>query len=79
MDQGGNAVRVKIERSSADKLIDNHMLQLIAASTPFGPTPERVRPQDERRFKRLTVITSFDFTRDTQPSKPIDSSEQCRM
>lgn len=79
LDHGGNAVTVKIERSSADELIDKHMLKLIAASTPFGPTPERVRPQDERRYDRLVVITSFEFKRDTEPVRPVDASERCRL
>lgn len=79
LDHGGNAVTMTIERSSDDELIDNHMLKLIAASSPFGPTPERVHPLDERRYDRLVVITSFEFMRGAKPDKPIEASERCRL
>lgn len=79
LDHAGNALASKIERSSGDKLIDSHMLKLIAASAPFGPAPERVRPQDERRYERLVVITAFEFMRDTAPSHPVEASERCKL
>ncbi len=79
LDHGGNAVTMRIERSSNDELIDNHMLKLIGASAPFGPTPERIRLKDKRRYERLVVITSFEFTRDAEPAKQVKTSEQCKL
>ena len=79
LDHGGNAVTMRIEKSSADKLIDNHMLKLIVASSPFGPTPERVLPQDTRRYESIVVFTAFKFTRDNKPVKPVEARERCRM
>jgi protein TonB len=77
LDQAGNAVATKIEQPSSDPLIDNHILRLVAASTPFGPTPERVRPDDDRRYARLVVITTFTFTRDDKPATAIAASQRC--
>lgn len=78
LDHEGNAVTMKIERSSADEVIDNHMLKLIAASAPFGPTPQRVRQSDQRRYDRLVVFTGFAFKHDNKTREPLDASEQCK-
>jgi protein TonB len=75
LDRGGNAVGMKIERSSPDKLLDSHMLKIIAASTPFGPTPEQVYPDDQGSYECLVLIVPFEFKHENRRDEPDQAVE----
>lgn len=76
----GSVVQADVLQSSQDKALDGHMLKLVHASAPFGTPPARPMANGSPVYRRLVVITGFDFNRDSDKPAPesVPAEERCR-
>ncbi len=76
----GAVLQAEVLQSSQDKALDGHMLKLVHASAPFGTPPARPMADGSRVYRRLVVITGFDFNRDSgKPApEPVPPQERCK-
>ena len=56
------------------------MLKLVHASAPFGTPPARPMANGSPVYRRLVVITGFDFNRDSEKPapEPVPAQERCK-
>jgi len=76
----GAVIQADVLQSSQDPALDGHMLKLVHASGPFGTPPAKPMADGSQRYRRLVVITGFDFNRDSgKPApEPVPAQERCR-
>lgn len=77
LDRQGVATRTEVVRSSGNRLVDRHVAKLVRASSPFGPLPVRIAPEQAGDIAALVVVTAFNFERDEKDPVPIADQEQC--
>lgn len=75
----GTVAQAEVLQPSQDKTLDEHMLKLVHASAPFGTPPARPMANGSPVYRRLVVITGFDFNRDSdKPApEPVPAQERC--
>lgn len=76
----GAVIQADVLQSSQDRALDEHMLKVVQASAPFGTPPARPMADGSQRYRRLVVITGFDFNRDDgKPApEPLPAQERCK-
>lgn len=76
----GAVIQADVLQSSQDPALDGHMLKLVHASGPFGTPPAKPMADGSQRYRRLVVITGFDFNRDSdKPApEPVPAQERCK-
>lgn len=76
----GAVIQADVLQSSQDRVVDEHMLKVVRASAPFGTPPARPMADGSPRYRRLVVITGFDFNRDSDKPmpEPVPASERCK-
>ncbi len=74
----GSVIQADVLQSSQDKALDEHMLKLVHASAPFGTPPARPMADGSPVYRRLVVITGFDFNRDSDKPAPVPTQERCK-
>lgn len=76
----GAVIQADVLQSSQDRAVDEHMLKLVQASAPFGTPPAKPMADGSPRYRRLVVITGFDFNNDSdKPApEPVPAQERCK-
>ncbi|MBB6561981.1 protein TonB [Acidovorax soli] len=76
----GAVIQADVLQSSQDRTLDAHMLKIVQASAPFGTPPAKPMADGSQRYRRLVVITGFDFNRDSDKPdpEPVPAQERCK-
>lgn len=76
----GTVAQTEVLQSSQNPALDAHMVKVVQASAPFGKPPERPMADGSPVYRRLVVITGFDFNRDSSKPAPdpVPEQERCR-
>jgi protein TonB len=76
----GSVAHSEVLESSKDPALDGHMLKLVQASAPFGTPPAKPLANGSQTYRRLVVITGFDFNQDgSKPlPEPVQAKDRCQ-
>jgi protein TonB len=76
LDPNGTVINTEINVSSGQSLIDEHVVKVVRASSPFGVFPEMER----RNSDLFVIVTRFNYTRteSDEPDVVLDPKERCK-
>lgn len=76
----GSVVQAEVLQTSKNRALDAHMLKLVHATAPFGVPPARPMADGSQVYRRLVMITGFDFNRDSDAPapEPVPAQERCK-
>jgi periplasmic protein TonB len=78
VDWNGKLTGIEVLVSSGNVQVDDHMVRVAKATSPFGSLPQRPTRDMTRPFTEVVVFTNFDFTRSEDPSRLISEGERCK-
>ena len=78
LDRKGQLVATTVETSSGDPLLDDHIVRVVAATAPFGTTPDQVFEGEQRSMDHLVIWSNFAFKQSNDPVKLVKRNERCK-
>ena len=79
LNKTGHVVAVEMQKSSGDRLLDEHIHKLVRASSPFGVLPNPMLIIQSRAFDELVIVIPFDYRNsDSSSGDPLVEEKSCR-